>query len=136
MILNSITKTVAVEAPVSKVFGFLSDPANWPQWAIVNVKSVKPGDGEWWNMETPVGRAKLRIRPDETSGTLDHDFDAPDASWTVPARLVANGDGCEFIITFFQPPAFTKEFFEQQIALVDQELAKLKELMESADTTI
>lgn len=131
MILNSITKTVSIDAPVGKVFEFLADAGNWAQWAVVNVKSIEPGEGEWWDMETPVGRARLRIRPDASLGLLDHDFEAPDAAWTVPARVVANGDGCEFMITFFQPPTFTKEFFEQQIGLVDKELAKLKELMES-----
>ena len=114
------------------VFAFLSDAANWPKWAVVNVKSVRQADGGWWDMETPGGMAKLRIRPDRASGTLDHDFDAPEASWTVPARVVPNGDGCEFMITFFQPPSFTRPFFEQQAALVDRELAQLKSLMESA----
>lgn len=131
MILNSITKTVSIAAPVSKVFAFLANPANWPQWAIVNVKSIKPGEGEWWEMQTPVGQAKLRLRPDASLGILDHDFEAPDARWTVPARVVPNGDGSEFMMTFFQPPAFTKDFFEQQISLVERELAKLKELLES-----
>lgn len=83
-------------------------------------------------METPAGSAKLRIRPNAGLGTLDHDFNAPDASWTVAAQVVPNGSGSEFIITFFQPPAFTREFFEEQIALGDKELAQLKKLMESA----
>jgi hypothetical protein len=49
----------------------------------------------------------------------------------VPARVVRNGDGAEFLITFFQPPGFTDEFFDAQIALVDLELAKLKEILEA-----
>lgn len=131
MILNSMTKTVSINAPVAKVFQFLSDPANWPKWAVENVKSIKPSVSEWWDMETPVGQARLRIRPDLATGILDHDFHAPEASWTVPARVVPNGDGCDFIITFFQPPGFSKDFFEQQVGLVDRELAMLKHLMES-----
>jgi hypothetical protein len=55
----------------------------------------------------------------------------PQASWTVPARVVRNGDGAEFMITFFQPPGFTDAFFDEQIALVDVELAKLRELLEA-----
>jgi Polyketide cyclase / dehydrase and lipid transport len=131
MILYSITKSVSIDAPPARVFEFLANAANWPKWAIVNVKSVKPAEGEWWDMETPAGRAKLRIRPNAGLGTLDHDFNAPDASWTVPARVVPNGSGSEFMITFFQPPSFTKEFFEEQAAQVDKELAQLKNLMES-----
>ncbi len=131
MILPSITKTVSIQAPVEKVFEFLSNPANWPLWAIVNVKAIRPSDDEWWDMETPAGQAKLRIRPDAATGLLDHDFHAPDASWTVPARVVPNGDGSEFLLTFFQPPTFGDDFFKQQISLVDSELAKLKQIMES-----
>jgi hypothetical protein len=126
----SITKTVSINAPFEDAFAFLADASNWPKWAIVNIKSVQRRDGEWWNMETSTGKGKLRIRPNRDQGTLDHDFQAPDASWTVPARVVRNGDGCEFMITFFQPPQFTKDFFEKQVALVDRELAELKRLLE------
>ncbi|MCP9930205.1 SRPBCC family protein [Cyanobium sp. AMD-g] len=131
MIRASITTTVSIRASAEKVFEFLSNPANWPLWAIVNVKAIRPSEDEWWDVETPMGQAKLRIRPDASTGLLDHDFHAPDASWTVPARVVPNGDGSEFMLTFFQPPTFGDDFFKQQVNLVDSELAKLKEIMES-----
>ncbi len=63
-------------------------------------------------------------------GILDHDYDDPQAKWTVPARVLANGQGTEFIMTFFQPAAFTDEFFDKQIKLVDVELAELKHILE------
>lgn len=132
MIGYSITKSISIDAPRERVFAFLADAANWPLWAIFNVKSVKRADNQWWDMETTAGMARLRIRPNLEFGILDHDFNAPDAAWTVPARLVPNGSGCEFMITFFQPPAFTRKFFEEQLAVVDRELAQLKSLMESA----
>jgi hypothetical protein len=50
-------------------------------------------------------------------------------SWTVPARVIANGSGAEFMIPFFQPPDLTDAFFDEQIKLVDIELTKLKELL-------
>ena len=46
--------------------------------------------------------------------------------------MIANGGGAEFMITFFQPPGFTDDFFDEQVKLVDLELAKLKELLEAA----
>lgn len=131
MIGCSITKTITIDAPKDRVFEFLADAANWSKWAIVNVRSIKRVDDGWWEMETPMGEAMLRIRPNADLGVLDHDFSAPDVNWTVPARIVPNGHGCEFMITFFQPPSFTKEFFEEQAALVDKELAQLRSLMES-----
>ncbi|HLY58327.1 MAG TPA: hypothetical protein VKS60_22385 [Stellaceae bacterium] len=33
--------------------------------------------------------------------------------------------------TFFRPPGFSDAFFDEQIKLVDIELAKLKELLEA-----
>jgi hypothetical protein len=130
MIIRCITKTVSIDAPIERVFAYLANAQNWPQWAIVNVKAVNPRDDDWWDMTTPAGPAKLRIRANAEYGILDHDFETPDASWSVPARVVPNGTGSEFMITFFQPPHFTDAFFDDQVSFVDKELAKLKENLE------
>ncbi|MFJ9817392.1 SRPBCC family protein [Streptomyces sp. NPDC101151] len=132
MTARSVTKTVTIDCPVDEVFAFLADPANWPKWAVVNVKSIEPtGDPDWWAMSTPVGPAKLRLRADAAFGILDHDFRDDTASWSVPARVVPNGDGTEFMITFYQPPTFGDQFFDEQIALVDTELSTLRTILET-----
>jgi hypothetical protein len=82
-------------------------------------------------MMTPHGAARLRVRADARHGILDHDFVDPQASWTVPARIVANGEGAEFMMTFFQPPSFADDFFDEQTKLVDIELAQLKKVLEA-----
>ncbi|MFI9063860.1 SRPBCC family protein [Streptomyces sp. NPDC053429] len=129
---RSITKTVSIDRPAEDVFAFLADPANWSAWAVVNIKSIEPTDDpDWWAMTTPVGSAKLRLRADAQYGILDHDYLDDTASWTVPARVVPNGTGAEFMITFYQPPTFTDQFFEEQIALVDTELTTLKRILET-----
>ncbi len=46
--------------------------------------------------------------------------------------MVGNGNGADFIVTFFQAKGFTGEFFDEQINLVDIEVMKLKELLETA----
>jgi hypothetical protein len=71
------------------------------------------------------------MRRDTFNQNLARDRDLTVQDWTVPARVVPNGTGTLFMITFFQPPAFSDEFFDQQTALVDTELAKLKEILES-----
>lgn len=130
---RSITKSIAIPRPPAEVFAYLADLHHWPAWAIVNVKAVHPRPGEeWWDMITPHGQALLRLRPDPRHGILDHDFRDPQASWTVPARVVPNGDGATFMMTFFQPPSFSDVFFDEQMHLVDIELATLKELLEAA----
>ena len=130
--VRSVTKTVRIACDPQAAFNFLADLGSWPRWAIVNVKSTsRTDDPDWWDMVTPRGTARLRMRADASHGILDHDFVDPQASWTVPARVIGNGDGAEFMITFFQPTGFTDTFFDEQIALVDIELAKLKELLEA-----
>jgi hypothetical protein len=42
VILDTITKTVSIDAPPAKVFYFLADARNL-KWAIINVKSIAPG---------------------------------------------------------------------------------------------
>jgi hypothetical protein len=131
--VRSATKTVRIDCDPRAAFDFLADLGNWPRWAVVNVKSTcRTNDPEWWEMITPRGTARLRMRADASYGILDHDFVDPQARWTVPARVIRNGDGAEFMITFFQPPNFTDAFFDEQVALVDIELAKLKEILEAA----
>lgn len=130
---RSITKTVSINCDPKTAFDFIADLANWPKWAIVNVKSTRrTSDSEWWEMETSQGRGRLRMRADARYGILDQDYIDPQASWIVPTRVVPNGSGTEFMITFFQPPNFTDSFFDEQIKLVDIELAKLKEILEAA----
>jgi uncharacterized protein YndB with AHSA1/START domain len=60
--IRTVTKTVSIDAPVAKVFAFLADASTWPRWAIINVKAIAKADGEWWEMQTPGGSARLRIR--------------------------------------------------------------------------
>ncbi|MFJ9853695.1 SRPBCC family protein [Streptomyces sp. NPDC101150] len=130
-IISSVTKTVSIDRPFAEVFDFLADLANWPRWAVVNIQSIEPTDDpDWWGMSTPMGPGKLRLRADAELGILDHDYLDDTASWSVPARVVPNGDGAEFMITFFRPPSFTEEFFQKQVALVDTELATLKKILE------
>jgi hypothetical protein len=129
--VRSVTKTVSIQRSVAEVFAFLVNPANWPAWAVVNVKAIEPTDDpDWWLMTTPHGPARLRIRGNAELGLLDHDYVEDQASWQVPARVVPNATGAEFMITFFRPPAFTDAFFDEQIALVDTELATLKRILE------
>jgi hypothetical protein len=128
---RSITKSVAIDRPPGEVFEYLTDARNWPQWSIVNVLAIEPtGDPSWWKMTTPRGTGELRIRGDAATGLIDHDFRDPQAAWTVPARVVPNGRGAEFLITFFRPAVLDDEEFDRQAALVDTELATLKDILE------
>jgi hypothetical protein len=131
---RSVTKSATIDRPAAEVHEFLADAASWPQWAIINVLAVAPGDEPgWWKLSTPDGPAEFRIRADSAAGLVDHDFrDDTKEVATVPARVVGNGRGADFLMTITQPPRLSDTIFEELLASVDTELATLKELLESA----
>lgn len=128
----TLTKFININCPVEKAFDFVANAANWPQFAIHNVFSVKPAEDGYWLMETPRGEGKLKVHPQMKYGLLDHEFvDKGEGKWVVPARVVPTPEGCHLMMTFSKPPALTDQLFEQGMKLLDEELATLKKILEA-----
>jgi hypothetical protein len=129
-ISRSITKSVDLLVTPERAFDFLNNPENWPKWAIVNMKAVKPASDGWYYTETRQGSGQLKMLSNKSLGLLDHVWKDLQTSWTVPARVVPNGDGATFLMTFFQPPVLDDRAFDAAAKEVDIELARLKEILE------
>jgi hypothetical protein len=101
---------------------------------VVNVLSAEAGhEPGWWRIATADGPGEIRIRADAATGVLDHDFRDPDEpGWTatVPARVVANGRGADFMMTIFQPQEMDDEAFDRWLADTATEFTTLKEVLE------
>ena len=75
---------------------------------------------------------KIRIAPKNDCGILDHTvIPAPGMEVFVPMRVVPNGEGSEVIFTLFQQPGMSDENFAKDQGMVKQDLATLKQVMES-----
>jgi uncharacterized membrane protein len=133
---RSVTMSVTIDRPAAEVHTFLADAANWPRWAIINILAVEPGDESgWWTLTTPDGPAQFRIYADAATGIVDHDFrDESMEAARVPARVVGNGRGADFLMTITQPPGVSDAFFEDLLRSVETELATLKKLLESPES--
>lgn len=129
-ISRSRIKSVDIQASVEKAFTFLSDPMNWPQYAVVNLRSVSPGASGWYNAVTKFGEGQLKITSIKEFGLLDHTWKDPQATWTVYSRVVPNGGGATVSMTLFQPPVMNDAQFDQAMKEMDIEMAKLKEILE------
>jgi uncharacterized protein YndB with AHSA1/START domain len=129
-ISRSKIKSIDIQAPVEKVFTFLADPMNWPQYAVVNLRSVTPGKNDWYKAVTKFGEGELMITPIKEFGLLDHTWKDPQATWTVYSRVVPNGNGATVSMTLFQPPVMKDAQFDQAMLEMDIEMAKLKEILE------
>lgn len=66
-------------------------------------------------------------------GIFDHTWKDLQASWTVPARVVSNGEGATVMITLFQPQTMNSQDFDIAMQEMDIEMAKLKEVLEECN---
>ena len=129
-IARSTIKSVDIAATTEKVYTFLSNALNWPQYAVVNLKTVSPGQDGWFKAVTKFGEGEIKIHGVKELGVIDHIWRDPQATWKVFARVVPNGEGSTVMITLFQPAVMNDAQFDHAMAEMEIEMAKLKEIME------
>lgn len=129
-IARSAIKSIDIQATPDKVFGFLADPLNWPEYAVVNLRSVSPGQNGWFKAVTKFGEGEIKVNGVKELGILDHVWRDPQASWQVFARVVPNGEGSTAMMTLFRPPVMTDQQFDQAMKEMDIEMEKLREILE------
>jgi hypothetical protein len=131
MTLESKQISERIERPLGEVYAYASDPANLPEWASGLGSGVTEVDGTWW-VETGAGRLGLEFAPRNDYGVLDHTVVLPTGEAVYnPLRVFANGDGSEIVFTLRRTPEMTAEDFERDAALVQADLARLKQLLEA-----
>ena len=86
--------------------------------------------------ETDLGNIKIQFVPKNELGIIDHLVILPDSS-TVnnPLRVIENGKGSELVFTLFWMPNRTEEEFNQDAKLVENDLTKIKTILEAEQTT-
>lgn len=129
-IARSAIKFVDIQATPEKVFAFLADPMNWPQYAVVNLRSVTPGKDGWFNAVTKFGEGQIKVNSVKEFGILDHTWKDPQATWDAYCRTIPNGGGSTVMFTLFQPSVMNDQQFDQAMTEMDIEMAKLKEVLE------
>jgi hypothetical protein len=129
-ISRSAIKHIDIQAVPTKALAFLTNPLNWPEYAIVNLRSVSPGKDGRYKAVTKFGEGELEINPVNELGLFDHIWRDPQASWQVYSRVVPNGDGCTVTMTLFQPPVMNDVQFDTAMTEMDRELAQLKHILE------
>lgn len=110
-----------------------SEPANLPKWAQGLGGSIEEIDGQWVAESSPMGRVVVAFTPHNELGVLDHDVTLPSGE-TVhnPVRVIADGRGSEVVFTLRRQPGMSDADLRRDADMVTADLARLKELMESA----
>jgi hypothetical protein len=103
-----------------------------PRWASGLAAGVKQVDGEWY-AESPMGRVRLVMAPENPFGVLDHDVTLPDGTTVHNAFRVVPVDGDSCVLTFVvvRLPGVSQESFETDLAHVHRDLLALRDFLES-----
>jgi hypothetical protein len=124
--------SVSIACPLPRAYGFLRMPENFAKWASGLGKSLERS-GDEWITQTPQGPATVRFTPGNEFGVVDHVVIPPTgAPVYVPMRVVANGEGCEVMLTLFRTPGMSDETFERDAAWVQRDLETLKAVLEKS----
>ncbi|MFB7598314.1 SRPBCC family protein [Streptomyces sp. NPDC056160] len=125
--------SVHIDRSVEDVYAYASNPANLPAWAHGLGGSIEEIDGRWVAESSPMGRVEVVFTPRNELGVLDHDVTLPSGE-TVhnPVRVIVDGRGSEVVFTLRRQPEMRGADFERDAGMVAADLARLKEVMESA----
>jgi hypothetical protein len=97
--MESQTLSVSIDRPAAEAYEFLAQPQNFPKWARGAGSSLRP-HGADWVVDTPEGAARVRFSERNAHGVLDHQVTPPrGAPVYVPLRVIANGRGCNLVLT-------------------------------------
>ncbi|WP_435250837.1 SRPBCC family protein [Streptomyces tendae] len=136
--MNSTSKEsrhlgVHIDRAAADVYAYASNPANLPAWAHGLGTSIEKRADHWVAESAPMGRVTVTFTPPNDLGVLDHDVTLPSGE-TVhnPVRVIADGTVSEVVFTLRRRPGTSDADFERDAAVVTADLARLKELLESA----
>ena len=129
MPVKHITQTIF--CPPEKVYQFVSDPVNLPQWASgLSQGDLYQEDGIWV-AESPMGKIKIKFASKNHFGIADHDVTVPSGQvFYNPMRVIPNGDASEVVFTLFRQPEMTDEKFEEDRRWIEKDLLQLKAILE------
>ena len=128
--VESRTITVRIDRPFDTVFDFLSDPANWNQWAFGLGKNIRRSE-DGWIADSDGGIARVLFTPRNGLGVVDHTVIRPSGQRVyVPMRLIVNESGCELQFTLFREPRMSDTQLDSDAGFVQRDLDRLKRLME------
>lgn len=121
--------SISIDRPAGEVYQFASNPENFSKWVAFIKTLTRRGD--FWEATTDIGDIKIKWPGQNDFGIMDHTVTLANGETVAnPMRVVANGDGCEFMFTLFRMPGRTDQEFEGDAKAVMADLKKLREILE------
>jgi len=128
--MRSETVTTVLSAPRERVFEYMSDIRNLPEWATEFARELREEDGEY-RVVNNLGEFLFEIRADERTGVIDM-FAGPSREQLAvfPTRVVGLPDGStSYSFTMFQGPGMPDELFDAQHASLKREFENIQAIL-------
>jgi hypothetical protein len=128
--MRSETVTTVLPVPRDRVFEYMSDIRNLPEWATEFARELREEDGEY-RVVNNLGEFVFEIRADEGTGVIDmYAGPSRDQLAVFPTRAVALPDGrTSYSFTMFQAPGMPDELFESQHASLKREFENIETIL-------
>jgi hypothetical protein len=128
--MRSETVTTVLAAPRERVFEYMADIRNLPEWATEFARELREEDGEY-RVVNNLGEFVFEIRADDRTGVIDmYAGPSRDELTVFPTRAVALPDGrTSYSFTMFQAPGMPDELFEAQYASLKREFENIKAIL-------
>ena len=108
---------------------FVADPVNLPRWAPGFAPAVHERHGRWFVVGER-GEFEIVVLTSDELGTFDL-WPADDPQRGIRTRVIANGDGSEFVFTLLLDDDIDGAAHARQVDVVEQELGAVRELLEA-----
>lgn len=122
----------SVDAPAATVYALARQVGRMPEWASGLASSVYRENGGWM-ADSPMGRVRIAMAPENHLGVLDHDVTLPHGALVHNAlRVTPAGTGCVVTFVLLRQPGVSDDDFDGDAANIAKDLAALKLLAEQA----
>lgn len=128
--MRSETVTTVLPASRRRVFDYMSDIRNLPEWATEFARELREDNGGF-KVVNNLGEFVFEIRSDEETGVIDM-YAGPtrDELAVFPTRVVELPDGrTSYSFTMFQSPGMPAELFESQHESLKREFENLERIL-------
>ena len=127
--MRSATVTAVLDAPPEKVFAYLAEIENLPDWATEFARELRR-EGDDYKVVNGLGEFYFRIAAHPDTGVIDM-FSGPtkDEMALFPTRVVRlPDDRAAYTFSMFQVPGMPTELFESQRASLQREFTNIERI--------
>ena len=125
--MRSATVTTVLDASPEKVFAYLAEIENLPEWATEFARELRR-EGEDYKVVNGLGEFFFTIDADPATGVIDMFAGPTKAEMAVfPTRVVRLPDGrSAYSFSMFQGPDMSTDLFDSQHASLKREFANIE----------